>query len=97
MTAQSVTSLNETIDLSEKRLTALENRIPHHLANAAADCSHDLFHVWLLAAQEILAGGHSFAANDCDCHGIDRGFRQLAQRFPPRRSAQLGTRCARSS
>ena len=28
MTAQFVTSLNETIDLSEKRLTALENRIP---------------------------------------------------------------------
>ena len=28
MAAQFITSLNDTIDLSEKRLTALENRIP---------------------------------------------------------------------
>jgi hypothetical protein len=68
-----VSELNEMIDLSEKRLTALENRIPpHHLAHAVADRISHLLHLWLLAAQKILAGSGGHSTDDRHGYGIDR-------------------------
>lgn len=73
------------IDLSEKRLTALENRYPsHYLAHAVADRVPHLLHLWLLAAQKILAGSGGHTADDRHRY---RGPGQPAQWLSSRGSA----------
>jgi hypothetical protein len=89
ITALFVSSLNEVIDLSEKRLTALENRIPPTiwlmlLPIAFLTC----FTFWLRTTPKILAGGCRHPAHDRHRHGINRRPGQSAQRLPSCRSAQ---------
>jgi hypothetical protein len=62
LTAQFVTSLNDTIGLSEKRLTARKPHPRYYLAYAAADCSHGVLHVWLTGSAKDSGWCRRFAA-----------------------------------
>lgn len=96
ITSLFVQSLNESIDLSEKRLAMLENRVPTAiwvmlaLAVDVFDGGHD-------GAAKILVRDDLAAADDCHRDGADRRSEHSADGYDPNRAREHGTAAAGSA